>query len=138
MANGNNDLRVPSREPVVRLSPSGANRRRPETRRVPGKAGHRLLHQIVVGGTDLGRTPSLVLVFAVCTVWLLLRRVPKLAIFVVLADAGGILNAVVKELVARLRSPVSMPRTTPSRVAAKPGRRYAVKATTWPAARSSG
>ena len=73
-------------------------------------ADHPLLHQIVVGITDLGRTSTLVLVLAVGTVWLLLRRLPKLAVYVVLTGAGGlILNAVVKELVARLRPVVSDP-----------------------------
>lgn len=73
-------------------------------------ADHPLLHQIVVGITDLGRTATLLSVLAVGTVWLLLRRLPKLAVYLVLTGAGGlILNAVVKELVARLRPVVADP-----------------------------
>ena len=68
------------------------------------------LRGVVAGLTDLGGTPALVLALAVGTAWLLLRRLPKIAAFIVIAGAGGlILNAVVKELVARLRPVVDDP-----------------------------
>ncbi|MGK8524951.1 phosphatase PAP2 family protein [Nocardia asteroides] len=73
-------------------------------------AGNELLLNILTGVTDLGGTGTLVLVLAVGGLWLLLRRLPRLAVYLVLTGAGGlILNPVVKELVGRLRPVVETP-----------------------------
>ncbi|MDE1673692.1 phosphatase PAP2 family protein [Nocardia gipuzkoensis] len=73
-------------------------------------AQNRMLQNVLTGITDLGGTSTLLLVLAVGGLWLLLRRLPRLAVYVVLTGAGGlILNPVVKELVARLRPVVETP-----------------------------
>lgn len=73
-------------------------------------AEHRILRNILTGITDLGGTGTLVLVLAVCGLWLLIRRLPRLAVYVVITGTGGlILNPIVKELVARLRPVVETP-----------------------------
>ncbi|WP_159840609.1 phosphatase PAP2 family protein [Nocardia sp. CY41] len=73
-------------------------------------AEHRILRNILTGITDLGGTGTLVLVLAVCGLWLLIRRLPRLAVYVVVTGTGGlILNPIVKELVARLRPAVETP-----------------------------
>lgn len=73
-------------------------------------ARHPVLRDILFGVTDLGATITLVGVLAVGVLWLLLRRLPRLAVLVVVTGAGGlILNPVVKELVARLRPVVETP-----------------------------
>ncbi|MET8796502.1 phosphatase PAP2 family protein [Nocardia sp. NPDC004568] len=73
-------------------------------------AEHSVLRDIVMAVTEFGATLTLVGVLAVGVVWLLLRRLPRLAVLVVLTGAGGlILNPVVKELVARLRPVVGTP-----------------------------
>ncbi|MFD4440410.1 phosphatase PAP2 family protein [Nocardia sp. NPDC058519] len=73
-------------------------------------ADNKALQNIVTGITELGATSTLVVVLTVATIWLLLRRLPRLAVYVVLTAAGGlILNPVVKELVARLRPVVDEP-----------------------------
>lgn len=69
-----------------------------------------LLRDILLAVTDLGATPTLLLVLAVAALWLLLRGQLRLAVFVALAGAGGlVLNPVVKELVERLRPEVESP-----------------------------
>lgn len=73
-------------------------------------ADNKALQSIVTGITELGATSTLVVVLTVATIWLLLRRLPRLAVYVVLTAAGGlVLNPVVKELVARLRPVVDEP-----------------------------
>jgi undecaprenyl-diphosphatase len=73
-------------------------------------AEDRILRRILIGVTDLGGTGTLILALAVGGLWLLLRRLPRLAVYVVLTGAGGlILNPVVKELVERLRPVVETP-----------------------------
>lgn len=73
-------------------------------------AEHAVLRDILFAVTDLGATLTLVGVLAVGVLWLLLRRLPRLAGLVILTGAGGlILNPVVKELVARLRPVVETP-----------------------------
>ncbi|MBF6205202.1 phosphatase PAP2 family protein [Streptomyces gardneri] len=73
-------------------------------------AEHSILRNVLTGITDLGGTGTLVLVLAVCGLWLLIRRLPRLAVYVVVTGAGGlILNPIVKELVARLRPVVETP-----------------------------
>lgn len=73
-------------------------------------AEHRLLYEVLNAATDLGATVTLVALLAVGVVWLLLRKQPRLAAFVVLTGAGGlILNPVVKALVGRLRPVVETP-----------------------------
>ncbi|MET8652260.1 phosphatase PAP2 family protein [Nocardia aurea] len=73
-------------------------------------ARNTILREIASGVTDLGATATLILVLAVSTLWLLLRRQPRLAAYVVLTATGGlILNPVVKELVGRLRPVVETP-----------------------------
>jgi undecaprenyl-diphosphatase len=66
--------------------------------------------------TNLGGTPMLLWLLTVGTAWLLIRRQPLLAAYVVVTALGAfVLNAVVKELVDRLRPAVNVP------VAAAPG-----------------
>ncbi|MCX0272572.1 phosphatase PAP2 family protein [Nocardia zapadnayensis] len=73
-------------------------------------AEHPIMREILFAVTDLGATVTLVGVLAVGVLWLLLRRLPRLAVLVTLTGAGGlILNPVVKELVARLRPVVETP-----------------------------
>lgn len=73
-------------------------------------AGHPAVRDTVTAVTDLGATVTLVGVLALGVLWLLLRRLPRLAVYIVLAGAGGlILNPVVKQLVARLRPVVENP-----------------------------
>jgi undecaprenyl-diphosphatase len=73
-------------------------------------AAHPVMRDILFAVTDLGATLTLVGVLAVGVLWLLLRRLPRLAVLVMLTGAGGlILNPVVKELVARLRPVVETP-----------------------------
>lgn len=73
-------------------------------------AEHPLARNILTAVTDLGATLTMAGVLAVSVLWLLLRRLPRLAVLVVLTGAGGlILNPVVKELVARLRPVVETP-----------------------------
>ncbi|MGN2637709.1 phosphatase PAP2 family protein [Nocardia takedensis] len=68
------------------------------------------LGDILKSVTDLGATVTLLLMLAVATLWLLVRGLPRLALYVVLTSAGGlILNPIVKELVARLRPVVTDP-----------------------------
>ncbi|MEU8896082.1 phosphatase PAP2 family protein [Nocardia sp. NPDC048505] len=69
-----------------------------------------LLREILLGVTDLGATITLMLVLAVAALWLLVRGQPRLAGYMILTGAGGLLlNGVVKELVARLRPVVETP-----------------------------
>ncbi|MGX7825971.1 phosphatase PAP2 family protein [Actinokineospora sp. 24-640] len=69
--------------------------------------GNGVLENVLVGITDLGGTPMLVWLLVVGVAWLLLRRQPRLAVYVAVSAAGAmILNSVVKELVARLRPEV--------------------------------
>ncbi|WP_174189819.1 phosphatase PAP2 family protein, partial [Nocardia barduliensis] len=73
-------------------------------------AENRILRTVLAGITRLGGTGTLVLMLVVGALWLLLRRLPRLAVYVALTGAGGlILNPVVKELVARLRPVVETP-----------------------------
>ncbi|MGK8507590.1 phosphatase PAP2 family protein [Nocardia asiatica] len=77
---------------------------------VPVVAENALLRKVLTEITDLGGTGTLILVLAVGALWLLLRRLPRLAVYVVLTGVGGlILNPVVKELVGRLRPVVATP-----------------------------
>lgn len=60
--------------------------------------------------TNLGGTPMLLWLLTVGTAWLLIRRQPLLAAYVVVTALGAfVLNAVVKELVDRLRPAVDVP-----------------------------
>ncbi|WP_459550216.1 phosphatase PAP2 family protein [Nocardia sp. X0981] len=73
-------------------------------------ATHPLLRDVLTTVTALGATVTLAGMLAVGALWLLLRRLPRLAGYVVLTGVGGlILNPVVKELVARLRPVVETP-----------------------------
>ncbi|GAB2661446.1 phosphatase PAP2 family protein [Nocardia goodfellowii] len=73
-------------------------------------AQHRMLRQVLLGVTNVGATAVLVSVLAVGALWLFLRGLPRLAVYVLLTGAGGlILNAVVKALVGRLRPVVETP-----------------------------
>lgn len=73
-------------------------------------AEHPTLRDVLTVVTDLGATVTLAGILAVGALWLLLRRLPRLAGYLVLAGAGGlVLNPVVKELVARLRPVVETP-----------------------------
>lgn len=69
-----------------------------------------LLQQALTGVTDLGGTPVLIWMLVVGVAWLLLRRQPRLAVYVAVTALGAlVLNAVVKALVARLRPVVDDP-----------------------------
>ncbi|MHB8275371.1 MAG: phosphatase PAP2 family protein [Dermatophilaceae bacterium] len=60
--------------------------------------------------SDSGSTLAWLVVFAMVVVWLLWRRLPRLALFVVVTAAGSsLLNAVVKTAVHRLRPVVIDP-----------------------------
>ncbi|WP_063058719.1 phosphatase PAP2 family protein [Nocardia sienata] len=73
-------------------------------------AEHPIARDVLTAVTDFGATLTMTGVLAVAVLWLLLRRLPRLAVLVVLTGAGGlILNPVVKELVARLRPVVETP-----------------------------
>ncbi|MBF6468364.1 phosphatase PAP2 family protein [Nocardia beijingensis] len=75
---------------------------------------NRVLREVLTSVTGLGGTGTLALVLAVGALWLLLRRLPRLAVYVALTGAGGlILNVVVKELVARIRPAVETPIHSP-------------------------
>ncbi len=78
-------------------------------------AGNQVLQRVLVAVTDLGGTTVLVWLLVVGVLWLLVRRQPRLAAYVAVTAAGAmILNAVVKELVGRLRPVVETPvYTTP-------------------------
>lgn len=63
-----------------------------------------LLREVLIGITDLGGTAVLVWMLVLTGVWLLVRRQRRLAVFIVVASIGAmVLNAVVKQLVGRLR-----------------------------------
>ncbi|MEV6279854.1 phosphatase PAP2 family protein [Nocardia sp. NPDC051832] len=69
-----------------------------------------MLLQVLTVVTAFGATATLLSVLAVAAVWLSLRRLPRLAVYVILTGAGGLmLNAVVKQLVERLRPVVETP-----------------------------
>lgn len=73
-------------------------------------SGNEMVEAVLVGITDLGGTGMLVWLLVVGVVWLLVRRQPRLAVYVGVSAAGAmILNAVVKELVGRLRPMVEDP-----------------------------
>lgn len=73
-------------------------------------AGREVLQNVLGGVTDLGGTTMLVWLLVVGSIWLLLRRQPWVALYVVVSAGGAmILNAVVKELVGRLRPVVDSP-----------------------------
>lgn len=73
-------------------------------------SGQEVVESVLVGITDLGGTGMLVWLLVVGAVWLLVRRQPRLAVYVGVSAAGAmILNAVVKELVGRLRPMVEDP-----------------------------
>ncbi|MFC8530432.1 phosphatase PAP2 family protein [Nocardia sp. NPDC057227] len=73
-------------------------------------AEHRVLYEVLSAATDLGATVTLVALLAVGVLWLLLRKQPRLAAFVVVTGVGGlILNPVVKALVGRVRPVVETP-----------------------------
>lgn len=60
--------------------------------------------------SDSGSAPAWVVVLAVVTVWLLWRRLPRLALFVVVTAVGSsLLNTIVKAAVHRLRPVLSDP-----------------------------
>jgi len=71
-------------------------------------------HQGFVGAmqliSDSGSALAWQIVFAIVVVWLLWRRLPRLALFVVVTSAGSsVLNAVVKTAVHRLRPVLTDP-----------------------------
>ncbi|WP_194818716.1 phosphatase PAP2 family protein [Nocardia sp. XZ_19_385] len=69
-----------------------------------------MLKQILTVVTGFGATAMLISVLTVGALWLVLRGLPRLAVYVILTGAGGlILNAVVKQLVERLRPVVETP-----------------------------
>ena len=79
-------------------------------------AGNEVVVNALNAVTDLGGTPMLAWLLTVGTAWLLIRRQPLLAVYAVVTALGALaLNAVVKELVERLRPVVNAP------VAAAPG-----------------
>jgi undecaprenyl-diphosphatase len=69
--------------------------------------------------TELGGSPASWLIVTVLTVWLLIRRLPRLALFVAVTGAGAaVLSPAVKELVGRARPVVEV------EVATTPGRSF--------------
>ena len=73
-------------------------------------SGDAVLSEVLRGVTDLGGTATLLWLLVVSGLWLLLRRQPRLAVYVAVSTLGAmILNAVVKELVGRLRPVVHDP-----------------------------
>lgn len=79
-------------------------------------AGNKLVVNVLRGVSDLGGRTVLVLVLLVGALYLLIRRQPRLAIYVVVTATGAfVLDPVVKLLVERLRPVVEVP------VSAAPG-----------------
>lgn len=69
-----------------------------------------VLREVLTTVTDLGGTAMLLWLLVIGVVWLLLRRQRRLAAYVAVTASGGmLLNAVVKDLVGRLRPVVEDP-----------------------------
>lgn len=73
-------------------------------------SGNTVLDGVLRGVTDLGGTAMLLWLLVVGSLWLLLRRQPRLAAYVAVSVLGAmVLNALVKQLVGRLRPVVDHP-----------------------------
>lgn len=71
---------------------------------------NRVLEKVLLGVTQLGGTPMLIWLLVVGVGWLLLRRQPRLAVYVAVTSVGAmVLTTVVKALIGRLRPVVDAP-----------------------------